>query len=55
MHELGPVTLALLAARITQSTIHLVSTAPAAVTARFAAFAVHLGIAIYWAVGLVAV
>jgi len=40
----------LLGARITQSLIHLASTSPLAVTARFIAFAVQVGIAIYWAV-----
>ena len=47
-----PLAWALLAARIVQSTIHLVSTSPFAVTARFAAFAVQLGIAVFWAVKL---
>ena len=47
-----PLAYALLAARIVQSTIHLVSTSPFAVTARFAAFAVQLGIAVFWAVKL---
>ena len=42
----------LLAARILQSIIHLISTSPVAVTARFTAFAVQLGIAIYWVVNL---
>ena len=40
----------LLAARIAQSTIHLASTSSLAVTARFTAFAVQVGIAVYWAV-----
>lgn len=40
------------AARIVQSLIHLTSTSPAAVTARFVAFAVQMGIAIYWSVKL---
>jgi len=31
-----------------QSLIHLASTSPAAATARFSAFAVQLGIAVYW-------
>lgn len=44
-----PLAYALLAARIVQSTIHLASTSPAAVTARFSAFAVQMGIAGYWA------
>ena len=47
-----PLAYALLGARLVQSVIHLASTAPAAVTARFAAFAVQLGIAVYWAWGL---
>ena len=42
----------LLAARIIQSIIHLISISPLAVTARFTAFAVQLGIAIYWVVKL---
>jgi uncharacterized MAPEG superfamily protein len=44
-----PLAFALVAARIVQSTIHLISTSSAAVTARFAAFAVQMGIAVYWA------
>ena len=47
-----PLAYVLLAARIVQSVIHLVSTAPAAVTPRFTAFAVQMGIAIYWAAKL---
>jgi uncharacterized MAPEG superfamily protein len=47
-----PLAYSLLAARIVQSTIHLASTSPLAVTARFSAFAVQLGIAIYWAIKL---
>jgi uncharacterized MAPEG superfamily protein len=47
-----PLAYALLAARIIQSAIHLASTSPMAVTARFTAFAVQLGIAIYWAIKL---
>ena len=47
-----PLAPVLLGARIVQSTIHLASTAPAAVTARFAAFAVQMGIAAYWVIGL---
>ena len=47
-----PLAYVLLAARIVQSVIHLVSTTPAAVTARFTAFAVQMGIAIYWAAKL---
>ena len=41
-----------LAARIAQSLIHLASVSPAAVTARFTAFAVQLGIGVYWAIQL---
>lgn len=51
-HVTDPLAYALLAARIVQSTIHLTSTSPLAVTARFAAFAVQMGIAVYWAVKL---
>jgi uncharacterized MAPEG superfamily protein len=41
-----------LAARILQSVIHLASTSPVAVKARFTAFAVQMGIGIYWTVRL---
>ena len=41
-----------LAARVVQSLIHLASLSPAAVTLRFSAFAVQLGIAVYWSYGL---
>lgn len=44
----------LLAARVIQSSIHLASLSPAAVTARFAAFAVQMAIAVYWAWALLA-
>ena len=47
-----PLAYVLLGARIVQSTIHLASTSSAAVNARFAAFAVQMGIAVYWAVRL---
>ncbi len=47
-----PLALPLLAARLVQSCIHLVSVAPTAVTARFIAFAVQIGIAIQWAISL---
>lgn len=47
-----PLAYLLLGARILQSTIHLASTSSAAVSARFAAFAVQMGIAAYWAVKL---
>ena len=41
-----------LAARIAQSTIHLGSVSAPAVTLRFSAFSVQLGIAVYWSYGL---
>ncbi|MBT9553302.1 MAG: MAPEG family protein [Hydrogenophaga sp.] len=47
-----PLAWALLGARIVQSLIHLASTSPAAVTARFTAFAVQMVIAGYWVLGL---
>ena len=47
-----PLAYTLVAARIVHSTIHLASTSSAAVTARFVAFAVQMGIAVYWAVKL---
>jgi uncharacterized MAPEG superfamily protein len=47
-----PLAHVLLGARIVQSTIHLASTSSPAVTARFVAFAVQMGIAVVWAVGL---
>ncbi len=47
-----PLAYVLLAARIIQSAIHLASTSPMAVTARFTAFAVQMGIAIYWTIKL---
>ncbi|MBI2398428.1 MAG: MAPEG family protein [Xanthomonadales bacterium] len=43
-----PLAYVVLAARIAQSTIHLASTSAAAVTLRFCAFAVQLGIASWW-------
>jgi uncharacterized MAPEG superfamily protein len=49
-----PLAYVLLGARIVQSTIHLVSISSLAVTARFTAFAVQIGIAVYWAVKLFA-
>ncbi len=42
----------LLGARIIQSTIHLTSLSEHAVTLRFTAFAVQIGIAVYWCVKL---
>jgi uncharacterized MAPEG superfamily protein len=49
-----PLAFVLLGARIVQSTIHLVSTSAPAVTARFLAFAVQMGIGVYWAWRLLA-
>lgn len=51
-HVTDPLAYVFVAARIVQSLIHLASTSAAAVTARFTAFAVQLGIAVVWAVGL---
>jgi uncharacterized MAPEG superfamily protein len=42
----------LLAARIVQSLIHLASVSATAVTLRFVAFSVQVGIAVYWVVRL---
>lgn len=39
----------LMLARVVQSSIHLASLSEAAVTARFSAFALQTGIAVYWA------
>ena len=47
-----PLAWVLLAARVVQSLIHLASTSPGAVTARFTAFGVQMGIAVYWVFGL---
>lgn len=47
-----PLAYAMLAARVLQSSIHLVSASPTAVTLRFTAFVVQMGIALYWAVRL---
>lgn len=44
-----PLAYVLLVARITQSIIHLASGSPAAVTMRFTAFLVQMGVAVYWA------
>jgi uncharacterized MAPEG superfamily protein len=44
----------LVLARVAQSTIHLASLSVLAVNARFAAFAVQTGIAVHWAVALIA-
>jgi uncharacterized MAPEG superfamily protein len=44
----------LLSARLLQSVIHLISVSPSAVTLRFTAFAVQMGIAIFWSYRLLA-
>lgn len=49
-----PLAYAMLAARIVQSLIHLASLSPAAVSARFTAFAVQMAIAVVWSVQLLA-
>lgn len=49
-----PLALVLLGARILQSLIHLASISPLAVTARFAFFAVQMGIGVYWVFRLLA-
>ena len=51
-HITDPLAYWFLGARIAQSAIHLASTSPNAVKARFTAFAVQLGIAVYWVVKL---
>lgn len=47
-----PLAYALLGARVVQSLIHLASLSPAAVTARFTAFAVQMGIGVHWVIQL---
>jgi uncharacterized MAPEG superfamily protein len=49
-----PLAYVFLATRILQSVIHLGSLSALAVTLRFSAFAVQMGIGVYWAVRLVA-
>lgn len=49
-----PVAYPFLAARILQSSVHLASISAAAVILRFFAFAVQMGIAVYWAFRLLA-
>ena len=51
-HITDPWALVLLAARLVQSGIHLASVSSAAVTARFAAFALQMAIAAVWVVKL---
>jgi hypothetical protein len=48
MSVTDPLAFWFLGARITQSTIHLVSTSPTAVTLRFTAFAIQMLIGLYW-------
>jgi uncharacterized MAPEG superfamily protein len=50
-----PLAYVLLGARLVQSAIHLWSTSPLAVSARFTAFSVQMLIAVYWAVRLLAI
>ena len=47
-----PLAFVLLGARIVRSSIHLTSLSSAAVTLRFSAFAVQVGIAVIWAAKL---
>lgn len=49
-----PLCLVLLGARVFQSLVHLASVSAVAVSIRFAAFAVQLAIAAWWAIGLLA-
>jgi uncharacterized MAPEG superfamily protein len=49
-----PLAYHLLAARVAQSLIHLGSLSATAVTLRFTAFAIQMGIAVYWAARLLA-
>ena len=44
-----PLAYVFLASRVFQSLVHLASTSPTAVTIRFTAFAVQMGIGLYWA------
>ena len=53
-HVTDPLAPVLLVARVAQSVIHLVSVSAAAVTLRFIAFAVQMGVAVYWAFQLLA-
>ncbi|SDW13266.1 MAPEG family protein [Marinobacter mobilis] len=54
-HVTDPLAYLFLGARIVQSLIHLASLSPAAVTMRFSAFAVQMGIGVYWCYQLLAV
>ena len=53
-HVTDPLAYVFLVARIAQSIIHLASVSAAAVTMRFIAFAVQMGVAVYWAFQLLA-
>lgn len=44
-----PLAYPFLASRVVQSVTHLVSLSPSAVTIRFTAFAVQMGVGLYWA------
>jgi uncharacterized MAPEG superfamily protein len=50
-----PLAYIFLFARILQSVIHLISISALAITFRFSAFAVQLGIGVYWAICLLSV
>ena len=47
-----PLAMVFFGARIVQSVIHLMSVSAVAVTLRFTAFAIQMGIAVYWTYGL---
>jgi uncharacterized MAPEG superfamily protein len=47
-----PLAFTLLGARIAQSSIHMASLSERAVTLRFAAFAIQVGIGVYWSIAL---
>lgn len=49
-----PLAFVLLSARVLQSVVHLSTTSPAAVTARFSLFAIQMAIGVYWAIRLLA-
>ena len=53
-HVTDPLAYVLLAARVVQSSIHLASLSALAVTLRFSAFAVQMGIAAWWCLQLLA-
>ena len=47
-----PLAMAFFGARMAQSVIHLISVSAVAVTLRFTAFAIQMGIAVYWTCAL---